>query len=139
MALLFIVAVLLGLCFFAWPTLARRRQHLGKQAAAPPGTARLDDVDALRPDVDAAALASARQAVPQAVPDSVLADALLDTTPAQLRQLFAAVPEDIMAQAIGSRGSAAPPAHHRQEDLALLRGAGDSVDDLEIWSFSDKT
>ena len=102
-----------------------------------PGTIGLDEVDSIRPEIDSGALASARSSVSSSVPDGVLADALLDSTPDQLRNMFAAVPADVMANAIGSRDDVQrkPLA---AEDLAQLQGVSDSVDDLEIWGFVDK-
>ncbi|GAA5534398.1 hypothetical protein E5F05_07055 [Deinococcus metallilatus] len=104
----------------------------------PPGTAGLDEETAARPDIDPAAVAAARARVSQAVPDEVLSDALLDATPKQLAHMFAAVPEDVMAAAVGAEPKAQQgPA--RAEDLAQLRKVGEAVDDLEIWSFGEKS
>ncbi|WP_293914924.1 hypothetical protein [Deinococcus sp.] len=102
-----------------------------------PGTIGLDEVDSIRPEIESGALASARSSVASFVPDGVLADALLDSTPDQLKQMFAAVPADVMANAIGGRDDVqrTPIA---AEDLAQLQGVSDSVDDLEIWGFVDK-
>ncbi|WP_245556453.1 hypothetical protein [Deinococcus aquatilis] len=163
MASLIIAAVLLGLFFLA-RFLARRnkavsRPPLPKTPPAvqsgvkvvprstvqpplpdfrtPPGTADLDDVDALRPEIDASALASTRMAVTQAVPDGVLADALLDATPAQLQHLLAAVPDDVLTNALGSQNTTQQPI--KAADLAQLKGIGDAVDDLDFWNLSDKT
>ncbi|AWN24703.1 hypothetical protein DKM44_14255 [Deinococcus irradiatisoli] len=69
------------------------------------------------------------------VPDGVLADALLDATPEQLQQMFAAVPTEVMAAAMGQGETQRPLS---QEELNKLQGVGDLVDDLEIWSFGDK-
>jgi hypothetical protein len=102
----------------------------------PPGTADLDDVDALRPEIDASALASTRLAVTQAVPDGVLADALLDATPAQLQHLFAAVPDNVLADALGGQNTTQQPI--KAADLAQLQGIGDAVDELDFWNLSDK-
>lgn len=104
----------------------------------PPGTAGLDEDEAVRPDIDPGAVAAARARISAAVPDEVLSDALLDATPKQLAHLFAAVPADVMAAAVGAQ-TALPQARGRPEDLAQLRKVGESVDDLEIWSFGDKT
>lgn len=103
----------------------------------PPGTADLDDVDALRPEIDASALASTRMAVTQAVPDGVLADALLDATPAQLQHLLAAVPDDVLTNALGNQKTTQQPI--KAADLAQLKGIGDAVDELDFWNLSDKT
>jgi hypothetical protein len=102
-----------------------------------PGTIGLDEVDSIRPEIDSGALASARSSVSSFVPDGVLADALLDSTPDQLKTMFAAVPADVMANAIGTRDEVqrTPIA---AADLAQLQGVSDSVDDLEIWGFVDK-
>lgn len=105
--------------------------------ARPPGTAGLDE-EAERPEVDAASVAAARARVSQTVPDEVLSDALLDATPGQLAHLFAAVPDEVMAAAVGA-GNRATQEQARPEDLARLRGAGKAVDDLEIWSFGEKS
>ncbi|MFC4638106.1 hypothetical protein [Deinococcus hohokamensis] len=102
----------------------------------PPGTAALDDPDAVRPEVSAAALASARASVRPDVPDEVLSDALLDVTPTQLQQMFAAVPTHVMAQAIGRQDNVSQTPVKAQ-DLAQLQGLGDAVDELDIWSFGD--
>jgi hypothetical protein len=104
----------------------------------PPGTAGLDEDVAVRPDIDPAAVAAARARISAAVPDEVLSDALLDATPKQLARAFAAVPADVMAAAMGAQ-VATPQARGRPEDLAQLRKVGESVDDLEIWSFGDKS
>ncbi|MBI0446601.1 hypothetical protein [Deinococcus sp. DB0503] len=104
----------------------------------PPGTAGLDEETAVRPEVDPAAVAAARARVSQAVPDEMLSDALLDATPKQLAQMLAAVPEDVMAAAVGAKPQVQQgPA--RPEDLAQLRKVGEAVDDLEIWSFGEKS
>ncbi|UQN09741.1 hypothetical protein [Deinococcus sp. QL22] len=103
----------------------------------PPGTADLDDVDALRPEIDASALASTRLTVTQVVPDGVLADALLDATPAQLQHLFAAVPDNVLAEALGHQNTTQQPI--KAADLAQLKGIGDAVDELDFWNLSDKS
>lgn len=102
----------------------------------PPGTAALDEPDAVRPEVSAAALATARASVRPDVPDEVLSDALLDVTPTQLQQMFAAVPTHVMAQAIGRQDDVSKTPVQAQ-DLAQLQGLGDAVDELDIWSFGD--
>ena len=109
----------------------------------PPGTADLDDVDAVRPDIDMAALASARSQVDSEVPDSVLADALLDATPEQLRQIFGSVSHEVMAGAMGTGlgGVSTDDVQRRPikaEELAQLQAMSESVDDLEIWGFAEK-
>ncbi|MFC4426679.1 hypothetical protein [Deinococcus navajonensis] len=102
----------------------------------PRGTAALDEPDAVRPEVSAAALATARASVRPDVPDEVLSDALLDVTPTQLQQMFAAVPTHVMAQAIGRQDNVSQTPVKAQ-DLAQLQGLGDAVDELDIWSFGD--
>ncbi|THF71565.1 hypothetical protein E7T06_02210 [Deinococcus sp. Arct2-2] len=76
-------------------------------------------------------------AVTQAVPDGVLADALLDATPAQLQHLFAAVPDDVLADALGGQQATQQPL--KAADLAQLKGIGDAVDELDFWNLSDKS
>ncbi len=127
--LLILLAVLVGV------VLTLRKSRGGRPR--PPGTAGLDE-EAERPEVDAASVAAARARVSQAVPDEVLSDALLDATPGQLAHLFAAVPDEVMVAAVGS-GSRAAQERATPEDLARLRGAGKAVDDLEIWSFGEKS
>ncbi|SMB79868.1 hypothetical protein [Deinococcus hopiensis] len=100
--------------------------------AAP--TALADEDEQVRQEIDPRALAAARAAVTKDVPDEVLSDALQDASPTQLAHLFAAVPADVMAAAIGSGGKKGQE-QARPEDLAQLRGAGNAVDDLEIWDF----
>lgn len=104
--------------------------------AAPLGTAALDDPDAIRPEVSADVLASARASVQPEVPDEVLSDALLDATPEQLQKLFATVPTEVMAHAIGRTDNVSSTPVHAQ-DLAQLQGLGSAVDELDIWSFGD--
>ncbi|MFD1731252.1 hypothetical protein ACFSC4_09610 [Deinococcus malanensis] len=104
--------------------------------AAPVGTATLDDPDAIRPEVSADVLASARASVQPEVPDEVLSDALLDVTPAQLQQLFATVPTEVMAHAIGRTDDVSRTPVQAGE-LAQLQGLGSAVDELDIWSFGD--
>lgn len=99
----------------------------------PPSTLGLDDPDAVRPDLDEDAMASARTLITPAVPDAVLSDALLDATPEQLQHLFAAVPQDVMANALGDDvGLAGPLA---ESEKAQLSGLGDELDTLDIWDF----
>lgn len=93
-----------------------------------------DPDEAIRQEVDPRALAAARASVSRDVPDEVLSDALQDASPTQLAHLFAAVPEDVMAAAIGA-GNKKTQEQARPEDLAQLRGAGEAVNDLEIWDF----
>ena len=106
----------------------------------PPGTRGLDDPDAVRPDIDARALASARAAVTPAVPDAVLSDALLDASPEQLGRLLASVPTEVMTQALGRHGNSQDSVRSlRPEDRQQLSGLGDALDDLDIWNFGDDT
>ena len=158
-SLLLTVVVLLVVLFLLWPVAARKWRRPPSEPApapvprqssvavrtgttvpdaAPPGTADLDDVDAVRPEISAGVLATARSGVTQAVPDGVLADALLDATPDQLRNLFASVSADVIAAAVGPRRDDVQSQPVKAEELALLRGAGDAVDELDIWSFADK-
>lgn len=129
-------AVQSGVRVIPQPAAPPRVPPLAPTYHSPPGTADLDDVDALRPEIDASALASTRLAVTQSVPDSVLADALLDATPTQLQHLFAAVPADVLAAAVGEQKPAQQPI--KAADLAQLQGIGDAVDELDFWNLSDK-
>ncbi|TSA87210.1 hypothetical protein FNU79_04785 [Deinococcus detaillensis] len=136
-----VVVVLIVVALLRYPTFKRRQldRRAVVRSARPPGTADLDDVDAIRPDIDASSMASARKSVSRDVPDGVLADALLDATPEQIQHLFAAVPQEIIAAAVGKSKDNVQQAPLKAEDLAQLRGVGDSVDDLEIWSFGEKS
>lgn len=122
---------------------AQREQALGRPSSVrvvPPGTRGLDDPDAVRPDIDARALASARAAVTPAVPDAVLSDALLDASPEQLGRLLASVPTEVMTQALGRHGNSQDSVRSlRPEDRQQLSGLGDALDDLDIWNFGDDT
>lgn len=107
----------------------------------PPGTVRdLDDEDAVRPEIDMAALAAARAQVSQEVPDEVLQDVLLDATPQQAAQLFSGVSHEVMAGAIGEQTSGVHfQGQARAEDLAKLSSLSSAVDELDIWNFGDDT
>ncbi|PTA68444.1 hypothetical protein C8263_07845 [Deinococcus arcticus] len=70
------------------------------------------------------------------VPDEILSDALLDVTPEELRRLMAAVPEDVMARAIGQVDDVRTQPV-KAEDLQQLQGLGSALDELDIWSFGD--
>lgn len=122
---------------------AQREQVQGRPSSVrvvPPGTRGLDDPDAVRPDIDARALASARAAVTPAVPDAVLSDALLDASPEQLGRLLASVPTEVMTQALGRHGNSQDSVRSlRPEDRQQLSGLGDALDDLDIWNFGDDT
>ena len=122
---------------------AQREQAQGRPSSVrvvPPGTRGLDDPDAVRPDIDARALASARAAVTPAVPDAVLSDALLDASPEQLGRLLASVPTEVMTQALGRHGNSQDSVRSlRAEDRQQLSGLGDALDDLDIWNFGDDT
>ncbi|MFC4454035.1 hypothetical protein [Deinococcus sonorensis] len=136
MLVLVIIAALVGL-FLLGGRLLRPSQHRPEapsEVIVPPGTATLDDVDAVRPDIAAGALEQTRAAVTSEVPDSVLADALLDASPDQLRQLFAAVPADVMAAAVGAEGTSGTVG---TGDRTQLSGLSAAVDDLDIWSFGE--
>ena len=121
----------------------QREQVQGRPSSVrvvPPGTRGLDDPDAVRPDIDARALASARAAVTPAVPDAVLSDALLDASPEQLGRLLASVPTEVMTQALGRHGNSQDSVRSlRAEDRQQLSGLGDALDDLDIWNFGDDT
>lgn len=138
MKLLLIVLVVLVV---AAVLLSRRRRSAGPRlpSTRPPGTAGLDEEVAVRPDVDPAAVAAARARISGAVPDEVLSDALLDATPKQLATMLAAVPEGVLAGAVGRPAGGAQPQQASREDLASLKKVSESVDDLEIWSFGDKS
>lgn len=104
----------------------------------PPGTRDLDDPDAVRPDIDARALATARAAVTPTVPDAVLSDALLDASPEQLSRMIAAVPTEVMSQALGKDAPRKDDVRPlRAEDRQQLSGLGDALDDLDIWNFGE--
>ena len=121
----------------------QREQVQGRPSSVrvvPPGTRGLDDPDAVRPDIDARALASARAAVTPAVPDAVLSDALLDASPEQLGRLLASVPTEVMTQALGRHGNSQDSVRSlRPEDRQQLSGLGVALDDLDIWNFGDDT
>ena len=106
-------------------------------SVTPPSTLGLDDPDAVRPDLDADAMASARTLITPAVPDAVLSDALLDATPEQLQHLFAAVPQDVMANALGDDVRLAGPL--AESEKAQLSGLSDELDTLDIWDFGADT
>ncbi|MBB5234592.1 hypothetical protein [Deinococcus budaensis] len=139
----FLLIVLLVLVVAAVLLSLRKRRSAGPRlpSARPPGTAGLDEEVALRPDVDPAAVAAARARISADVPDEVLSDALLDATPRQLASMLAAVPAEVMAGAVGrpAGAGAAQPQQASREDLASLKKVSESVDDLEIWSFGDKS
>ncbi|SEJ82972.1 hypothetical protein SAMN04488058_12122 [Deinococcus reticulitermitis] len=130
-------------------SLLRRSAGPARSAAAapggqrPPGTRDLDEETAARPEIDPQALAHARAQVSPAVPDAVLSDALLDATPGQVARLFSAVPTSVMADALGASGAQAGKVQVQgqatAQDMAQLRGLGDALDDLDIWSFGDDT
>ena len=138
--LLILVAAVMVLFVLRFLVIRRRRLAQRSLESAPPGTIGLDEVDAVRPEIDASALASVRSAVGSDVPDSVLADALLDATPTQLRQMFAAVPSAVMADVMGTDTRGSDDVQRRpirEEELAQLRAMSESVDDLEIWGFAE--
>lgn len=107
----------------------------------PPGTIRdLDDENAVRPEIDMAALAAARANVSQEVPDEVLKDVLLDATPQQAAQLFSGVSHEVMAGAIGQQTTGVHfEGQARDEDLAKLSSLSSAVDELDIWNFGEDT
>lgn len=104
----------------------------------PPGTDVLAEENDVRPEIDAAALAAARANVSEAIPDEVLADVLLDTTPQQAARMFAGVSQDVMAGAIGQQSQGVHFQGQAQaDDLARLNSLASAVDDLDIWNFGD--
>ncbi|WP_240738283.1 hypothetical protein [Deinococcus fonticola] len=106
--------------------------------AQPPGTNVLAEETDARPEVAATALAAARASVAQDIPDEVLADVLLDTTPQQAARLFAGVSQDVMAGAIGQQTQGVHFEGQAQaDDLARLSNLSSAVDDLDIWNFGD--
>lgn len=104
----------------------------------PVGTPRLDDPDAERPQLDSSVLSSARAVVPSVVPDSVLADALLDTTPEQVTSLLSRAPDSVVREAFGSHSTMQAHQPLKQEERSQLKGVVDAFDDLDIWSYGDK-
>jgi len=138
MKLLLIVLLVVVVAALLLRLRQRRSGRSPLTSTRPPGTAGLDEDVAVRPDVDPAAVAAARARISGAVPDEVLSDALLDASPKQLATMLAAVPEGVLAGAVGVPAQA-PQQQARPEDLARLRKVGESVDDLEIWSFGDKS
>ncbi|AIZ45965.1 hypothetical protein QR90_14135 [Deinococcus radiopugnans] len=106
----------------------------GLRGLRPPGTAHLDEETAERPELDPAAVAAARARISQQVPDEVLSDVLLDASPTQAARMFSAVPAAVMADALGY-GQDEPQPRASAAELAQLRGAGNAVDDLEIFNF----
>ncbi len=102
----------------------------------PVGTPRLDDAENLeRPFIDSAVIQRTKAMIPS-VPEAVLADALLDTTPQQAKALLSHAPDSVIQEAFGNR--TVQTQHHKTEDLNQLKGMGDALDDLDIWSFGDK-
>ncbi|AFD26419.1 hypothetical protein DGo_CA2492 [Deinococcus gobiensis I-0] len=79
----------------------------------------------------------------QDIPDEVLGDVLLDATPQQAARMFAAVPADVMAGAIGQNTARAGTVQVQGQasagDMAQLSSLGSAVDDLDFWSLGDDT
>lgn len=108
----------------------------GASAYHPVGTPRMDDPDLPRPQVDKSVVITARAVVPPIVPDAVIADALLDATPEQMKTLLSRAPESVVKEAFGSRDSVKQSLS--SEERGQLRGMGSALDDLDIWSYGDK-
>lgn len=144
----FLILLLIVVAIVAFLVLRKRSGAAGTpQESAPqvrpPGTRDLDEETAARPEIDAAALSSARARVSQDIPDEVLGDVLLDATPQQAARMFAAVPADVMAGAIGQNTARAGTVQVQGQasagDMAQLSSLGSAVDDLDFWSLGDDT
>ena len=144
----FLILLLIVLAIVAFLVLRKRSGTAGPQpqesaAFTPPGTRHLDEETAARPEIDAATLGAARARVSQDIPDEVLGDVLLDATPQQAARLFAAVPADVMAGAIGQNTARAGTVQVQGQasagDMAQLSHLGSAVDDLDFWSLGDDT
>ncbi|MFC5849511.1 hypothetical protein [Deinococcus petrolearius] len=144
----FLILLLIVVAIVAFLVLRKRSGPAGAPQesvphAQPPGTRHLDEETASRPEIDAAALGAARARVSQDIPDEVLGDVLLDATPQQAARLFAAVPADVMAGAIGQNAARAGTVQVQGQasagDMAQLSSLGSAVDDLDFWSLGDDT
>ena len=144
----FLILLLIVVAIVAFLVLRKRSGTAGTPQesapqAQPPGTRHLDEETAARPEIDAAALSSARARVSQDIPDEVLGDVLLDATPQQAARMFAAVPADVMAGAIGQNTARAGTVQVQGQasagDMAQLSSLGSAVDDLDFWSLGDDT
>ncbi|WP_288403865.1 hypothetical protein [uncultured Deinococcus sp.] len=144
----FLILLLIVVAIVAFLVLRKRSGTAGPpQESAPqvqpPGTRHLDEETAARPEIDASALSSARARVSQDIPDEVLGDVLLDATPQQAARMFAAVPADVMAGAIGQNTARAGTVQVQGQasagDMAQLSSLGSAVDDLDFWSLGDDT
>jgi len=94
-----------------------------------------DEDDVQRREVDEATMRAARATVTSMVPDAVLADALQHTDAQGLAQAFANVDPSVLADAIGDAPQTVQASH--PEDLRQLSGAGQAVEELDIWSFGE--
>lgn len=109
------------------------------QRTAPPSRwSALDAEDAVRPEVDAQALAAARASVSSDIPDDVLEEMLFQVSPQQTAVMFSGVSSDVMTEITSHTESGV---HYEglssQDDLAALSGLGSAIDDLDIWDFAD--
>jgi hypothetical protein len=118
-------------------------------SSQPPSSLGLDEPDAIRPDISPLAVNQTRSGLAYEVPDALLADALLDATPEQIKTLIGAVPAEVMAGIMG-HGSVYGAHNHSSDHsgnqanltqagsgsaLNELKGLETAVDDLDIWSF----
>ncbi len=134
-----VILVLLVLAALAWVVLSRGKttpppEVLPSQPAVLPPE---DETEAERREIDTVTLQAARAAVTTAIPDAVLADALQNTDTRQLAQAFAHVDATVIAAAMGQTPVVPDLDQARPEDLKQLKGAGQAVEDLDIWSFGD--
>ncbi|MDO4264558.1 MAG: hypothetical protein Q4C67_10215 [Deinococcus sp.] len=92
---------------------------------------------AVRPQVDADLLRTARASVSRDIPDDVLEEMLFKATPQQTAQLLAGVAPGVMADLTADHGQGVHfKGQARAEDLAALNNLGSAVDDLDIWDFA---
>ena len=134
MLLLILSAVVVAA--LAWLFLRRGKAAPAVLAQLPVAVPRPDEDDAQRREIDATTLRAARETVTFLVPDAVLADALQHTDARGLAQAFSGVDTAVLADAVGHAVPERPVA--TAEDLQLLRGAGQAVDDLDIWNFGER-
>jgi len=124
------------LAVLAWMFLNWKKTAPAKVQSVPLPAAPLpDEDDAERRQVDTLMLQAARAAVISVIPDAVLADALQHTDVRGLAQAFADVDAAVLTAAIGDSPEEVHKASH--EELQQLSGAGQAVDDLDIWSFGE--
>lgn len=134
--MLLLIPGLVLLAFLAWMFLRRKKTALAEVQSAPlPARPLPDEDDAERRQVDTSTLQAARAAVISVIPDAVLADALQHTDVRGLAQAFADVDAAVLTAAIGDSPEGVRKAS--QEELQQLSGAGQAVDDLDIWSFGE--